>query len=264
VSSDSASQKKSSKEEQKAEHAARVRTKIQESMDAMKEQRLRDLFRKRLDVARTGVHSFQGKKAGESAKAFRSYLAILEEWKGVGPWGLHPGLFDQKKDFAELLLICGVYWDLAKVFDKTRNPKNHQECVKYLDKFIVFSKGLPHQVLAAETLRKYISNNKAIHRADFVNAYKRVAEDKCFVVTALVDEVDEATLHRLRDFRDEVLAQSWMGRGFVRGYYFVGPWIAAGLDRAPKLVRKTVAQTLDRVAGFVSKKRVSAHPRALF
>ena len=102
---------------------ARARKKVQRAIeDAEREQRNK-LLQRRLELATTGVEHLAQGKIGESVSAFLGYFHILEEWKGVSPGGLTPSLFNPKKDIYEMLLICAIYWDLAKLHDHAQNSR---------------------------------------------------------------------------------------------------------------------------------------------
>src|SRR4051812_24538359 len=77
------------------------------------------MLRRRIELAQSGVRAFEEKRITEAVKNFRSYIRILEDWKGVPEGKLTPAHFDVTKDVAELLLISGVYWDLTKLYDRT-------------------------------------------------------------------------------------------------------------------------------------------------
>lgn len=220
---------------------------IQRTIEKGEQDRRKELFRQRLELARTGVKNFQERKLGDAAKAFYSYLRILEDYKGVAENGLTPNLFDRARELPELLLISGVYWDLAKMYDQTEGKK--REFLIYLEKYLIFSKGMPYQIVAAETLRKYIYKGRPRNRADFQRTYTALTGSKCFIATSLIDVCDERTLFVLRDFRDQRLMRVWWGRVFVRAYYIGAPAVAWLLDRAPAGVRRLAARIVDGVAG---------------
>lgn len=230
----------------------RIKQRIQDSIDAAHEERRRELLRRRIELARTGIRNYQARRIADAATAFHTYLKILEDWKRVPEGGLHPGLFERPKDLAELLLISGVYWDLAKMYDRTRTKNKQKEFKHYLEKFILFSRGMPFQPLCAETMRKYISNEKPVHRDDFKNAYKLIGTKPCFVATSLADVSDSETVPRLRAFRDEVLSRSGAGRSFVAWYYRNGEAIAARVDRLPDPVRRAMGVSLDGVSRAIA------------
>jgi hypothetical protein len=207
------------------------------------------MLRRRIELAQSGVRAFENKKITDAVKAFHSYIRILEDWKGVPEGKLTPSHFDVKTDVAELLLISGVYWDLAKLYDRTKSADKQREFMHYLEKYILFARGMPFQHVCLETMRKYISNEKPVHKPEFKNAYKMLGgSSACFVATSLMDVCDPDTMPLLRDFRDEKLARSAVGRAFIRWYYRNGPGLAAAADRAPLFVRRAMGRALDRLA----------------
>jgi hypothetical protein len=230
----------------------RTRRRIQNQIEHQEEEHRRQLLRRRIELAHAGVRAFQMRRMGEAVKNFHTYIRILEDWKGCREGGLSPSLFDIQKDVAELLLISGVYWDLVKLYDRTKSVEKHKEFRHYMEKYILFSKGMPFQGLCGETLRKYISNEKPVHREEFKNAYKFITGSQCFVATSLIDHLGAETLPKLREFRDGPLARTSAGRGFTRWYYRSGPGLAAFVDRWPEAARRGAARMLDLMAVVVS------------
>jgi hypothetical protein len=207
------------------------------------------MLRRRIELAQAGVRAFENHKIPEAVKAFHSYLRILEDWKGEPEGKLTPAHFDVKADVAELLLISGVYWDLTKLYDRTKSADKQREFHHYLEKYTQFSRGMPFQHVCLETMRKYIGNDKPLHKAEFKNAYKLLGgSSSCFVATSLMDVCEPDTMPRLRDFRDEVLSASRAGRAFTRWYYRNGPRMARVADRAPQPVRRAMALAIDWLA----------------
>lgn len=207
------------------------------------------MLRRRIELAQSGVRAFSNHKITEAVKNFHSYLRILEDWKGVPEGKLTPAHFDVDKDVPELLLISGVYWDLAKLYDRTQSADKQREFLHYLEKYVLFSNGMKFQHVCLETMRKYIANDKPVHKAEFKNAYKNLGGNSaCFVATSLMDVCDVDTLPRLRRFRDERLSASRGGRAFVRWYYRNGPGLAAAADRSPEALRRVMGKALDWLA----------------
>ena len=233
----------------------RARRHIEMQMKVMQDEHRRNLMRKRLEFVTNGVRAFQNKKVSEAVTNFQSFVKLLEDYKGTGEGGLTPANFDPQKDIGDLLLLSGVYWELTKLFDRTRTEEKKRDFLHYLEKFILFSKGTAYQPLCAESLRRYISNDKPVHRVEFKNAYKVLGDGKCFVVTSLMDVTDFETLPALWKFRDETLRRSVAGRGFIRLYYRVGPLVAAVLDRLPNRARRTVGRCIDALAAKLEPRK---------
>ena len=122
------------------------------------------------------------------------------------------------------------------------------------EKYILFSRGMPFQHVCQETMRKYISNEKPVHKPEFKNAYKMLGgKGDCFVATSMIDVCRDETLPRLRRFRDARLARSRGGRLFIQWYYRHGPGLAAIADRAPQALRSGLGKVLDQLARWVDR-----------
>jgi hypothetical protein len=226
---------------------------VQGSVDSAEEERRKKLLNYRLDVARRGIVAFKNNQLMEAVNSFHQYLMILEEVKNVAEGGLSPACFDVKKDIAELLMISGVYWDLAKLYDRTASKSKNKEMLHYLEKYIIFSKGMPFQKASADAIQKYISRENPKHVEAFQSAYKILAQSKCFVVTSCMDVIDPMTLPILQDYRDQVLARSRLGRILIRIYYQVGPGIAWVIQTWPTRWRRQAGRYLDRIAQSVNQ-----------
>lgn len=231
-----------------SDELSQVRKNIEKSMEIADRERKQKLQTQRLEFARVGIESFKMRNLGEAVKAFQNYLKTLEELKDVPEGKLSPSNFDIKKDHQELLMISGIYWDLVKLYDRTKSKNKKKEFLHYLEKYVEFSKGMPFQPLCAESLRKYLSSDKPIHRGDFSSAYRTLSVSKCFVATALIDVIGPETLPRLRVFRDEVLDRSALGKKWIAWYYRWGPICADRIQYFPAPVRKVLGRILDRIA----------------
>lgn len=229
-----------------------VRTKIRDRIALAEEAKKLTMQRQRIELVGKGVVAYSEKDLVLAANAFKGYIKILEDLKGVPSGGLTPAHFDQKADLAEMMLISGVYWDLVKLFDRTRSPERYAEFKSFLGKYIQFSKGMSYQTMASETMRKYIQADRPLHKKDFKEAYKNIALSNCFVATELVEYTHVDTIPALRDFRDGVLVKSRAGRGFVEWYYRNGPKMAAVIGKAPFPARLIAGKLIDLVAALVA------------
>ncbi|MFN7685577.1 MAG: hypothetical protein ACK5QT_09215 [Oligoflexia bacterium] len=228
--------------------SSRAKARIAREMKQAEAERKRDSIRKRLGVARTGVDSLIRESYGEATKSFMTYLRLLEAAKRVGPGKLHPSQFDQSKELPELVLVTGIYWDLARTFDRMKSKKRNREHIHYLEQFVVFSKSARCERLCAETLRKYLVADKALHRGDFKNAYKALGGTTCFIVSSLLDLVDLESLPQLSRFRDQFLLRTAVGRWIVHQYEYRAPSLARWLDSSPRWVRRAAAGGVDAIA----------------
>jgi hypothetical protein len=235
--------------------SSRMRAKIEREMAQAEAERLRENLRKRLEVARMGVDSLVKESFGEATKSFLTYIRLLEISKKVEPRRLHPSLFDAKKDLPELVLLTGIYWDLARTFDRMKSSRGKRDHVHYLDQFVMFSKSASYKPLCAETLRKYLAADKPLHRSDFKAAYKQLGGNTCFIASSLLDLTDPDAVRLLCRFRDEQLMRHRVGRWLVCRYEEHAPRVARMLDVAPPAIRRLAAWLVDglaRVAGLIS------------
>jgi hypothetical protein len=217
-------------------------------MQKVERDQLLQSARRRLEIAMTGVKANEQHKYIEAVKHYHAYLKVLEEVKGIPEGGLVPSHFNIQQEMGELVLLSGVYWDLAKIYDRTKSDGKYLEFKGYLDKFLLFARGMPHERVCKEMLRKYLRRDKPEHSREFREAYRALSRDKCFVATALVDVIDDETLPRLRGFRDQTLVRSIPGRAFIAAYYATGPWAARLTARAPLKLRRLLGRVLDRLA----------------
>lgn len=230
-----------------------MRKGIEAAIEAAKEQHKRQLKVRRIEIARNGLKLYKEKKFGEAVKQFHTYLQILEDMKGVSEGQLRPSHFDLKRDAPEMMLISGVYWDLAKLYDRTQSQRKLAECKQCVEKFLLFSKGMPYEPLSTETLRRYVVHEKAVHSAIFKNAYRTLSGNNCYIATALMEEVRPNTIPQLRHFRDRKLRKSVSGRVFIWVYYFTARPLVPLIERLPAGVRQGLARAIDRIANWVMK-----------
>lgn len=208
-------------------------------------------FQRRMDYAKKGVNALKEKDYNTALQFLLAYIDILQKGKGGGE--LTPKSFDPKQDAAEMLMLTGVYWDLAKIYDKIKT-KDTSKVKYYLDKFILFSKGTSYERLSQEMLRKFLINDSPNNRKIFKEAFVKLGGGKCFVATAVEEHCEPTTVITLKRFRDEVLSKTYFGRFFTRVYYFFSPSIAIQLIRSSDRSQKRVASWLGLIASAISSR----------
>jgi hypothetical protein len=232
-----------------------LKSSIQKSIEAQEAAARREMARHRLELVRGGLDKLQLRQMNEAIQSFHMYIDVLEKWKAVKRGTLNPGMFDKKLDAPEMLLISGVFWELAKVYDKSKTnkkAKNYGIHKEYLRKFVDFSLGMPYEALCSEMVRKYVKAGKAKHEGDFSLAYRWFKGGKrCFIASAVEDVLDPRTIPALQVFRDHRLKTNWAGRKFVAWYYRKGPSIAMTVDGFPRSCRKIIGAFLDLVSKIV-------------
>ena len=227
--------------------SGRTRKKVNAQMEKAERERKVKLFQKRMEFARNGALAFKQGNLKDSLHHYFGYIEVLEKAKDVGRDELQPKHFDTKKEVAELLLLTGVFWDLSKIHD-LGGKKAFDRLRFYLDRFVMFSRGMPFQHVSAELIRKFLVNGNPKNRREFKNAHLQLGGGKCFLATSVEDFLPETTLPKLRSFRDERLLNSRVGRIFVKYYYFVGPTLAQMMIRTPEAFQRKFARLVENLA----------------
>ena len=223
-----------------------LRHRLEKQLARQQEESRKELLRKRIEIAKEGVALYgRGQVIGATRK-YMQYIVICEMWKKSGRGGLGPEHFDSKKDLFELVLISGIYWDFAKLYDRSKNPAQKADLRIYLQKYVNFSKGFPYAPLAKEALRRYLNSGKANHVEEFRTAYMAMGGGKCFVAHALLRELEMSEISTLQLYRDRVLKSSLVGRSFISLYYRLSPPLAVQLARLPAPVRRVIARIIVR------------------
>lgn len=226
----------------------RARRKYKAQMEKAARESYLARFNKRMELAKLGVESQKNRNYRQALQCYLSYVDILQRSKGGSE--LHPSLFDVKSDSAELLMLTGIYWDLAKIYDRVKG-KDKTKTKYYLDKFVLFSKGTSYQRLSREMLRKFLTYENPRNRPLFKEAFVSLGGGKCFIATAVEDHFEDDTISVLRRFRDEVLSRNDTGRKLIRIYYQYSPDLAVLLIRSGSPVQRLVARLLERVASAI-------------
>lgn len=81
----------------------------------------------------------------------------------------------------------------------------------------------------------------------------------CYVATAVYRSYDCPQVWTLRRFRDDILAESWYGRAFVRLYYAVSPTLVRWFGET-EWFQKLWRGPLDRMVAKLQAKGVESTP----
>jgi len=241
-----------SRRNREAEDAARIKQQEQAQAEIDKQ-----LFQRRVGLVKEGAKAAAMKRFSEAASKFHTFLRTMEQHKGLSEGTLSPSSFDAKKEFPDYVLTTEVYWELCKIYDRIKNPdgknksKSNPELQKYLDKYISFAKGVSFEKrfekLCGERLRKFIQNEKPINREIFKASYFKMTGSKCFIATAVMDELRPDVFIGLRVFRDRKLKKTRLGRVFISFYYFFGPYAAKLILISPEVFRRLCARFLEKL-----------------
>ncbi len=225
----------------------RARKRVKAEIEKAERERHLRLFQTRMELARNGANSFKAGKIRDSLQNYYGYIDVLERAKKIPKGKLDPRYFDAKKDIAELLLLSGVFWDLAKIHDRG-GKKSTDKVLHYLDMFVIFSKDMPFEKISAELVRKFLVNGMPKHRPEFKDAHIRLGGGKCFIATAVEDYCEPTTLPSLRKFRDQYLLKRTWGKTFVKYYYRYGPYLARLVLRTPEVFQRFLASKFDQIS----------------
>jgi hypothetical protein len=191
-------------------------------------------YQTRITIARNGHTLFQSGDYLNAIKKYNEYLNILAELNDRDIYNLTPELFVGKTQVTELLLISHVYWDMAKIYEKS--DKLQDSFYKCIDQFVIFTVNQPYQVLNAEMLRKYLKTNKG---SKYHDALKRahqkiyIESKKCYIATFCFGNEHPVT-NDLRQFKNK-LANYPIGIKFIRVYYKFSEFIISYTFHWPKL-----------------------------
>ncbi len=74
----------------------------------------------------------------------------------------------------------------------------------------------------------------------------------CYVATMAYGSYDHPQVRVLRNFRDEILAKSFLGRAFIRTYYFVSPQLVS-LLKNHQMVNTIIRKSLNQFIKIIQK-----------
>ena len=75
----------------------------------------------------------------------------------------------------------------------------------------------------------------------------------CFIATATYESADADEVFLLRQYRDNVLEKSLMGRAFIRFYYLTSPYVAKVVESSEP-IKRVARRLLDKLVPIAEKK----------
>ncbi len=85
------------------------------------------------------------------------------------------------------------------------------------------------------------------------------AKGGCYIATAVYGSYDRPQVWTLRRFRDEILAEVWYGRVFVRAYYAISPTLVKRFGRM-RWFKWVCRNLLDRLVAYLNAKGIKDTP----
>ena len=86
---------------------------------------------------------------------------------------------------------------------------------------------------------------------DKILDYEKVSDKRCFIATACYDDYNSEEVIVLRNFRDNKLQKSFVGKIFVRLYYQISPTLANFIYKHDGLKSFIRRHILDRIVAIV-------------
>lgn len=192
-------------------------------------------YNQRLVYLKNGREFFKMEDFVNATKSYTAYLQIISEYKGVNERKLRPEHFDKVNDLTELLLISHVYWDLAKIYDRT--PSLASEFDRALKQFVNFTLNFKYQVPNSGMIRRFIKKKKLVHKKEFEEAWKQLDlnSGKCYVATYCY-HATHPNVVKLRSLRDD-LSHYFLCRLIIKFYYKISPGFTHYMVKHPLIGR---------------------------
>lgn len=212
------------------------------------------LWKNRVNLIKQARSLMTQKAYSEAAVAYEKYLRVLEMVYSKKRGELSPEVFSNSKRSKELTVVASVYWDLFRIYDTSpRYGERMAQAGAKLALFLPFSPIFPDVIKKADAFSRSAKNPATVK--SFLKACK-AGRNGCFIATAVYGDPQNPDLQVLRDFRDEVLLHSTVGRTFTFFYYRHSPPIADWLTKnswACQVLRpgfRLVAMTLENQRKF--------------
>ncbi len=188
-------------------------------------------YQQRISVAKQGKIAMEANDFLNAIKCYNTYFKIIADVKEVSDKRINPGLFSPDTELSEMMLISHIYWDLAKIYDRT--PHLAKEFSRCLSQFSSFTIGHPYQIVNSEMLRRYIRSGKALNKKEFQDTYQRiyVNSKKCYIATHCFGPEHQYT-NTIRAIKP-ILFKTYMGHAFVDSYYRLSPFLVGFLKKHP-------------------------------
>jgi hypothetical protein len=192
---------------------------------------LRRRYLVRFDHLKKGKEAYSQKNWPVAIKGYRDYLHVMIEYKGVGIRQLSPKCFDHKKELTEMLVISHVFWDLAKLYDRSIECRNEFEICLLL--FVRFTTGFKYHNANLASFRRYIETKDVKNKMSFQRAYNSLLADskKCFIASQCFGYTSPVT-NFYRDFKPIIMGIPG-GARFIHWYYKYSPRFISWTEQHP-------------------------------
>lgn len=219
--------------------------------DVAKEQNRITLWKGRLDLVRQGREAFDRQIFSDAVINYEKYIRVLEIVHDLEVGQLDAELLlKNRARQKEIPIVISVLWGLVQIYDSS--AKFGDRLRKTTSLMGDFCKGWPGGQSALGQVDRFIDQAKNPELLREMLARAGYKSSRCFIATAAFENPQAPTVLILRNFRDEILVNSSLGRRFINFYYSRSPAICRKIDHSPtsKLVLRLL---LSRLASLLQK-----------
>ncbi len=199
------------------------------SQERAKDLKKKKMWQNRVALVRNGHAMMKNQLNSEAAVSYEKYIRLVEMVFNCGPGQLTPEMLKEAAKTAELTVITGVYWDLVRIYDVSDKYGGRQKiAARQLAKFVTYTPIFSDLVKKAQVFMKTAKHPEVIK--SFLIASK-AQRPRCFIATSAFQTPTAEEIVFLRNFRDQTLKITPVGRKFVYFYYKISPAVACFLDK---------------------------------
>lgn len=198
------------------------------AVERAEQERREKMWEMRKALLQRGHRAMQVKQYSDAVVSYEKYLRILELVFNVPQGGLTPEVFKEASKTAEMSIVAGVYWDLMRIYDTSQKFGDRQAAyAKQLAKFA------PVTPLHNDIIKQALDFHKVARHPENVKIFLAAMgkSSRCFIASSAYQSPIHDDVMFLRNYRDEVLKQTFLGRKFIYFYYRYSPQVACVLDR---------------------------------
>jgi hypothetical protein len=210
------------------------------------------LWKNRVQLVKSARDRMAVKAFAEASVMYEKYIRTLEISQDQGSGKLNLGAFNTPALKKELTILASVYWDLVRIYDSNPAYKSRtEETAKKLLEVLPHLHSSQDIINRADRFYRNANNSQVIK--NFIKEARKRQGSKCFVATAAFGADDSLEVLILRDFRDQVLFKSAVGKGLVHCYYLLSPPVANFIRPRPK-IRAVIRSILRPIASRLAHK----------
>lgn len=209
------------------------------------------MWKSRVNLIKHARGLMNQKAYSEAAVQYEKYIKVLEVVYNLERGKLTPAVFNNSSRSKELTVITSVYWDLMRIYDTS--PRYGDRMLKAAEKLALF---LPISTIYPDIIKKAENFARSAKNPGVVRQFLRstkASKGRCFIASAVYEnEPWAAELWILRQYRDQVLKSSPMGRKLVRWYYQFSPAVAENI-RSSQWKKQAARLALNKISSHLKK-----------